>query len=196
MRLHDFLEYRKFRRQAKTQHGVHSPFVFEFTRKVLLSDLVISNFAVDRILPLNQIVLPEYEKQLFYRILKYYKCDKVLSFIENADHKVEKFIGTQTAGTELQPLDYQADCIFIFVRNPHAWNSLFQMYRNTLNPNSVVVIMHNHKGELHNEEWETLTARQDVPLSIDVFNMGLLFFKTEFKEKQHFLLKERLKKKR
>lgn len=185
------MEYRKFRRQAKTQHGVHSPFVFEFTRKVLLDTLVISNFAVDRILPISHIVLPEYEKQLFFRILKFYKCEKVLSFIENSSGKVEMFVGTQNMGADLQPFDYQADAMFFFVRNPHAWNSLFQMYRNTLSAKSLVIVMHNHKGPLHIEEWDTLSGRQDVRLSLDVFNMGILFFREEIKEKQHFLLKDR-----
>ena len=106
------------------------------------------------------------------------------------------FVGTQSVGTELQPIEYSADCIFLFVRNPHAWNSLVSMYRHTLSVNSLVVVMHNHKGQLHNEEWEALYNRQDVRLSIDVFNMGVLFFRDEIKEKQHFLLKDRPKRKK
>jgi len=195
VRLYNYLEYRKFKRQAKTQHGVHSPFVFEFTRKVLLDSLVISNFSVDRFLPLSNIVLHEYEKQLFFRMLKYYKCEKIISFIENAAHKVEMFVGPESKGTDLLPIEYNADCIFIFVRNPHAWNSLYQMYSHTLSAKSIVVIMHNHKGKLHNEEWQQLVNIPNIRLSIDVFNMGVLFFREEIKEKQHFLLKDRPRKK-
>lgn len=36
--------------------------------------------------------------------------------------------------------------------------------------------------------WEELKARSEVTLSIDLYCMGLLFFKSELKEKQHFSL--------
>lgn len=38
------------------------------------------------------------------------------------------------------------------------------------------------------ETWEQLKQDQRVRLSIDLFDMGLLFFRSEFKEKQHFKL--------
>lgn len=39
------------------------------------------------------------------------------------------------------------------------------------------------------EAWKEITAHPAVSLSIDLFFMGLVFFKQEFREKQHFILR-------
>jgi hypothetical protein len=41
----------------------------------------------------------------------------------------------------------------------------------------------------HTKEWEKLKAHHKVTMSIDLFDFGLLLFRKDFLEKQHFTLK-------
>ena len=189
MTLPSFIEYLKYRRKAKTRHGVHSPFVFDFIEKMLRKRVHVSPLAVDKYLPVNELHLPENQRQLLFCVIRYFHSEHMINFIENEKGHVEKYIGTDGRGRELQPVSYDADCMLLCVKDPHAWSSLFRMYQNTLSANSMVVVMNIHQTKLHTELWEQLYNKTDVRLSIDIFDMGLLFFKEEFKEKQHFILK-------
>ena len=55
--------------------------------------------------------------------------------------------------------------------------------------NGVIVAPNIHKTRNYTECWDTLCADRSVKLSIDLYGIGLLFSKAEFKEKQHFVLK-------
>ena len=185
-----YKEYLKYRKQAKTQHGVHSPFVFSFTREVLLSEGAISVFALDRFLPVKAIEMPERQKQLLFHILKHFKCERILTFTENVQGKVEMYVGLENKGSELQPLEsYQSDCMLFILKNPHAWASLYGMYGHTLTTNSMMIAADIHESSEHSKTWEAFHSIKKISLSLDVYYFGLLFFKDAFKEKQHFVLK-------
>ena len=190
MNLGKYKEYLKYRKQAKTQHGVHSPFVFSFTREVLLTEGAISVFALDRFLPVKAIVLPERQKQLLFHILKYCKCEKVLTFIENAQGKVEMYVGLENKGSDLRPLEnYEADCMLLLLKNPHAWASLYGIYGHTLAKKSMMIAADIHESSEHSKAWEAFHSNKKISLSLDVYYFGLTFFNDAFKEKQHFVLK-------
>lgn len=188
MSLQTLIEYLKYKRKAKTRHGVHSPFVFSFIEDVLRSKTGISKLQLEKLLPLDVLTMKGEPLQLLYRILSYYKINKVMSLVEEQG-KVQMYLGNDHIGHELQPTSYPADCILIDVKDPHAWNALYHMYEHNLGADGMVIVTNIHHSKLHGEEWEKLYSNSTVRLSIDAFHVGLLFFKEDFKEKQHFMVK-------
>ncbi len=57
------------------------------------------------------------------------------------------------------------------------------------NSNQILVLCSIHESAAGAEQWAGICASDKVKLSIDLFSTGLLFFRDEFKEKQHFILK-------
>ncbi len=54
---------------------------------------------------------------------------------------------------------------------------------------SVVLIRKPHASRGSTAHWNALCARPEVTLSIDLYEIGLLFFRKEFRVKQHFMLR-------
>ena len=56
--------------------------------------------------------------------------------------------------------------------------------------NTVIAIRNIHQTKNQTEDWNNLKNNSSVQLSIDLYDYGLLFFKNEFVERQHFTLKK------
>lgn len=68
-------------------------------------------------------------------------------------------------------------------------NIASQLIRQYADANKVVAIKNIHSTAQDTQQWLALAHNEQVKLSIDLFEYGLLFFNKEFKEKQHFVLK-------
>jgi hypothetical protein len=55
--------------------------------------------------------------------------------------------------------------------------------------NEIVVVPKIHETNTHSTYWNQLKAQPSIKMSIDLFHYGLLVYRNEFKEKQHFVLK-------
>jgi len=64
----------------------------------------------------------------------------------------------------------------------------FNLFLEKINTNSIVVIDDIHWSTEMEEAWESLINSEKVRLSIDLFRMGILFFRKEL-SKQHFIIK-------
>ena len=128
---HRFKQYLKYRIKAKSRHGVHSPFVYDFAEKVLRD---------------------KSDKNLEARIIDYFGHSQILFLERNRLAEFER----------LHP---------------------------KLNSQSVVIIRSIHESKTQTIEWEKIHSQPEVRLSIDLFKIGLLFFRDDFKVKQHFILK-------
>ena len=58
-----------------------------------------------------------------------------------------------------------------------------------ISPDTVIIVPSIHQTKEHTLHWEELKAAPVTRLSLDLFQYGLLFFRDEFKEKQHFVLR-------
>lgn len=69
---------------------------------------------------------------------------------------------------------------------PDEW---LQALNNIQDPGTALILRDIHRTSAHTLNWNSLAADERVRLSIDIYSRGLLFFRDEFKEKQHFVLK-------
>jgi len=165
MTLHALIAYLKYTRKAKGRHGTHSPFVYDLVDNVLLDK--------DPIKKEYFIKCPSLElkyENLLSRIAAYYNYKEIVTL----------------PGTNA--IINRPDMLLIN-SEPNTWLNLPDEYAPLLKNESVIVITGIHKTAAHTGAWKKLAANDKVSMSIDLYGIGLLLFKEEFKEKQHFVLK-------
>ncbi len=80
----------------------------------------------------------------------------------------------------------------IFIDGNHrqeATLNYFNQIMSCINDDTILIFDDIHWSQGMHTAWETIRADDRVRLSIDLFFFGLVFFRKEFKEKQHFILK-------
>jgi predicted O-methyltransferase YrrM len=65
----------------------------------------------------------------------------------------------------------------------------FEQFMNRISPSSVIIIHDIHWSREMEEAWELIQKHPGVKMSIDIFSAGLVFFRTEFRVKQHFTIR-------
>jgi len=165
MSFYSFLEYLKYYWRAKGLHGTHSPFVYDFVANVLMDKGPIQ--------PQNRIEfnsLPLKYENLINRIAAYYGCKEVLFLTDENKQRL------------------QADMLLLN-DDISQWNSFLNTHKSLLKSDAIIMVPHIHKSRQHSYAWQKLASHEATRMSIDLFEIGLMLFREEFKEKQHFVLK-------
>lgn len=160
MNLFSFCQKIKYRLKAKSRHGVHSPFVFDFIEKVLNG----KTLAGKSIVP-EWSNLAERQRIIIERICNYYGVNSLCFGNQNGILLNDKSIPVLYVYSESSDLSFP--------------------YKE----NDIVVVLDINSAENKYREWTGLCQNQEVKLSIDIFEMGILFFRKDFLVKQHFILK-------
>jgi len=163
MNLHSFTEYLKYSRKAKGRHGTHSPFVYALVEEVLQD-----KGPLKKQYNINCAGMELKYENLLSRIAAYYNYENIVCL----------------PGT----VNGLADMLVVHTESGE-WAALLEQNLQWLKNESMVVITGIHKTAAHSTAWAKLTAYTEVRMSIDLYGMGLLLFRQEFKEKQHFILK-------
>lgn len=159
MTVHAIIELIKYKLSAKRLHGVHSPFAYTLSEDVLYSDKYDAK---------TDQLSNKYEK-LQQRIINKYKL--------NGPVKPDVY------------KDSYGALIIVDDINPGIWLQQVNKLLPTLPAECVIVIPGIHKNKRCTNKWKRITSHPKIPMSVDLYGAGLLFFKNEFKEKQHFILK-------
>jgi hypothetical protein len=167
MTLYSIIQYLKYRWRAKGRHGTHSPFVYDFIEKILHdTEIIERKYIVEyRELPLRF-------ENIISRIAAYNKYSSVVHLPPEEDAK--------STGTDL---------LLLKDTMPGDWPRWFDKYFDLLKNESTIAVAGIHKTREHGMMWKKLRTDERVRMSIDLYGIGLLFFRKEFKVKQDFILK-------
>lgn len=158
-----FVQKIKYRLRAKNLHGVHSPFVYQFNERVLNEASSAQNSS--HFPYAAQLGLNTKQSSVLQRMSDYY-C---IQSIHILDQKVE------------MAREKNANRLLIYTDL-----SLIPL---TSNIHDIVVLISPYATQENRIAWQKLIKASHVPLSIDVFELGILFFRKEFLVKQHFVLR-------
>ncbi len=186
-RIRKFLHHRS---KARQRHGIHSPFVYEFSAQFLKGKIKTGNLCLTT----------SRHKKAVNKIITYFAFQNIL-WLANRHGEQETFITISPASEKemalrAQKIDAQTvqqfpqpDLLLIDLIDPGDWMPAFKKYQQRLTEQSVVLIIAPHHTPQHTAAWQQIHAMPEVKLSLDLYKTGLLFFRKEFLEKQHFLLK-------
>ena len=168
MSLHTFWEYLKYKWKAKGRHGTHSPFVYDFVEQVALNKHVI-----DKQYIIDDLNLPLRYENLISRMAAHYDYNNIMLVPMKNDRATTN----------------RADVLIFDDAEPLLWTNLLKEHKPILNNNGAVVVINIHKSAIHTFGWQQLRNSNSVRMSMDLYSIGILFFKEEFKIQQHFILK-------
>ena len=80
---------------------------------------------------------------------------------------------------------------FLYIDGNHQYEATLRYVKAALpyvKPNSVILLDDIYWSPQMTKAWKTLCSLPEVTLSLDLYHFGLLFFREEFKEKQHLSL--------
>ena len=157
--MYQFLSYLKFLWNSKNQHGVHSPFVYDFITKGLYKK--ITNNQIREIEEIQK--LSNKKKKIFLKIVNYFNVNQIFTKIEKANKLSDKKWNL----LYLDSLDNQ------------------QLIPN---PNYFVVVNGIHKSKKALNNWKSIIKNKEATVTIDLFYFGLIFFREE-QEKEHFIIR-------
>lgn len=163
--MYQFLSYLRFIFSATNQHGVHSPFVYDYVTKCLYKK--------------NKIQLPITQKILVKSIL-YFDSKKVKLMAENENTvKIIKANCPTVSFTNNNP-----NIIFGNINEFQSSN----IFNHQLENSAILLVDDIHKNKRNLIHWEQLKTNNQIRVTIDLFYCGVVFFRKE-QVKEHFKIR-------
>jgi len=75
--------------------------------------------------------------------------------------------------------------------DPGNWLPVLRAEEEKSSVPQVVLLPGIHETPAHQAIWQQVYAQKNIPLTIDLFEMGICLYQDDFKEKQHFILKHK-----
>lgn len=154
----------KFLLSSTNQHGVHSPFVFDFVTKGLYKKSIITN-EIDKYLELNS--LSKKERKILSKIITYFNVNEFyFSYKSQISTLNKKFK-------------------LLYFRNlteEEIVNSIL------LNENTILIFHHIYKNNKSLKLWNDFLKKQSNIVSIDLYYFSLLFYRPQ-QAKEHFKIR-------
>jgi len=176
MTIHALLQLVLYRQKAMGGHGIHSPFVYAFIENVIQDrEKKFQHINDTPVFLCPSCVSSASGKKysaLANRMIAYLGYKDFL-WINDQSHKPSGFY----------------DLVVLHPGHPENWDDDVTSALPLLTKNSAIWIPSIHSSARHTDAWQNLCSSAHVLLSIDLYGVGLLFFREEFRERQHFILR-------
>lgn len=197
------IKYLKYLFVSKTKHGVHSPFVYDLVTNVLIDKSYKQEYK--KIRNLNDNTINSKHLKLIYRIINRYKSENILeigdfetlngTFLSNIQSKANVFF-CNLKTNEISEIKTQNniqsesfDFAFYNLKyNDSLTLSEFMNHLKYFHNNSIVAINNIHQSKEMEEVWRKIITQKEVTISIDLFFIGLVFFRKE-QVKENFIIR-------
>ncbi|MCK0188540.1 hypothetical protein [Arenibacter sp. F20364] len=166
--LYRFFSFIKFWLSSSNQHGVHSPFVYQYITKCLYTSPRFNSSKSHNIL---------------LKTIAYFKYSLVQ--LVPANTALEKEISKNLKGVSV--FNPSSEIIFIDEPNKETVDEFIVQNKNLTN-DTVILVNDIYKSEDTNKLWRSIKELQQVRVTIDLFYVGLVFFRRE-QVKQHFKIR-------
>lgn len=159
------IAYLKHLITASNQHGIHSPFVYDFITKCLYKKSKFNGTKSVKVL-LNCIS---------YFSVANFKISSKDSQIQNRIRKEFDLKGSEEGALDL-----------IFIDVPQS--DFLSIHQERIYNDTIILIDNIHKNKDASNSWQILKQQEKVTVSIDMLYCGLLFFRRE-QVKEHFKIR-------
>lgn len=163
--MHYFIKYLEHLLTATNQHGVHSPFVYDYLTKCLYKR--------------PKYKTPKLEHVLL-KSIPYFSVErlKIISKDAQMEKRIQKEFGLNTS--EEFPFD------MIYLASPDT-NSLEEL-KDKVHNDTILLLGNIHNTKSSSGLWEAFKKDEIVTVSLDMFYCGVIFFRKE-QAKQHFKIR-------
>ena len=197
------IKYLKYLFVSKTEYGVHSPFVYDLVANVINDKSYKQEYAKIRNLNDNTINLKCLT--LIYRLITHYKSENILEiggfetlngiFLSNIQLKTNLFFYNLKTN-EISEVKTQKkiqmesfDFAFYNIKNNESLTlSEFMNHLKYFYNNTIVAINNIHQSKEMEEVWRKIITQKEVSVGIDLFFIGLVFFRKE-QVKENFIIR-------
>lgn len=198
-------------------HGIHSPFVYQFVVDVLNDDRNFYAFEnIEHIV--NADLNNKKFNRLLFKIVNYYQPNNILLIDETVGITTSYLALANTNATaycyftdvkkslkareviskclaynckfikDLKEIK-QYDLVYIDAQNNSQLNDIFQKLLPLIHTQTVLIFNNISSNKQIEAQWLQLQTNSSVTLTIDLFHIGLVFFRPENKIAQHFTIR-------
>ena len=182
---------------SKTKHGVHSPYVFDLVTKVINANTNLQEYRLIEQLELKGKKSKKYLK-LLLRLCRYFKPKNILEISSSSLVKSEllakinpesKLFYVHNNKTKQDPELKVMDLIFIKpdINSNNTLND-FELGLKHIHNDSFLIIENIHKTKKMENAWSKIITHNKVSVSIDLFQIGIIFFRKE-QVKENFIIR-------
>ena len=170
IRLYKYFNY-YFNASNGKGHGVHSPFVFNF----------ISSILNNKELKQEANYSNKY-RALLIRMVAYYMPEVVMEFEATPSNKADVLEEIENADT-IGLLHVKQN------KNAEDVISYFSAAIKKVNTESILIFDGIHDSKEMENSWEAIKMHKEVKLTIDLYKLGIVFFRLEQLEKENFIIR-------
>ena len=169
IRLYKYFNY-YFNASNGKGHGVHSPFVFSFITAVLNSKEL-----------KQEADYSNKYRALVIRMVAFYMPVVVMEFEATPSNKVNVL-------EELENADTIGLLYIKQIKNAEDLISYFNAAIKKVNTESMLIFEGIHESKEMESSWEIIKMHNEVKLTIDLYKLGIVFFRQEQLEKENFTI--------
>jgi hypothetical protein len=170
IRLYKYFNY-YFNASNGKGHGVHSPFVFSF-----ITDVLNTKELSEQAASTNKY------RALVNGMIAFYKPVVVMELEATPSNKANVLEGIENA-------DSMGLLYIKQIKNAEDLMSYFNAAIKKVNTQSILIFEGIHESKEMEANWEKIKMHYEVKLTIDLYKLGIVFFRQEQLEKENFTIR-------